>query len=95
MTGSSAPIGNSSPSPLSTAPTVLGAKQGTQAADDEMVTVTMEATAGAPGNPQRSEAPSAKINNAASAGRPLRKSSTQINLVFVLWPALFGMALAL
>ena len=78
-----------------TAPTVLDAKQGTQAADEEMITVTMEVTPSAPGNPFSTGASSLKANNLVNAGRPIRKTSRQINLVFILWPALFGIALAL
>lgn len=66
--------------------------------EDDMVTVTMEmpdSSAGASPTTTPAGAVAALTNNASSGGRHVRKSDLKFNFVFVLFPALFGLALSL
>lgn len=64
---------------------------------NDLVTVTMETTAPSAFNAQATKAGAvaAMENGAASGGRHTRKPSMKFNLVFVFFPALFGLSLAL
>ena len=77
------------PSSLSVAASNAGA--------NDLVTVTMETTAPSADYAQATKAGAvaAMENGAASGGRQVRKPSMKFNLVFVFFPALFGLSLAL
>ncbi|KAI5118369.1 hypothetical protein M0805_008697 [Coniferiporia weirii] len=68
--------------------------------NNDLVTVTMETTASssptlAPSGSMNSDAATTVENDALGRGRHVRRTNTQFNVIFVFFPALFGLALAL
>ncbi|THH03331.1 hypothetical protein EW145_g6345 [Phellinidium pouzarii] len=65
--------------------------------DDDLVTVTMETTASSSPTSGSTNhgAVSAMENGASVGGRHIRKTNMQFSFVYVFFPALFGIALAL
>lgn len=83
----------------STLPAAIAASGG---GNNDLVTVTMETTASGATTMPFPEPTSSGIgrvgaiaNDASSGRRGLRKANVQFNLVYVFWPALFGLVLAL